>query len=139
MGRTASSGQTGTDRDLFVVCWRHPESTHQESGHVLPPYVITYLGQHHYSRGGPHQVGVKNKPKRDVRSQGMVHLSASRDVSLHFCYITNVTYLIGNQSFLTSCQSLVLLIALLKVHKIENFFYSDFGICVISLLVRSKY
>ncbi len=28
---------------------------------------------------------------------------------------------------------------LLKVHKIENFFDSDFGICVISLLVMSKY
>jgi hypothetical protein len=27
----------------------------------------------------------------------------------------------------------------LKVHKIENFFISDFGICVISLLVMSKY
>jgi hypothetical protein len=29
--------------------------------------------------------------------------------------------------------------AALKVHKIENFFDSDFGICVISLLVMSKY
>jgi len=27
----------------------------------------------------------------------------------------------------------------LKVHKIDNFFDSDFGICVISLLVMSKY
>ncbi len=27
----------------------------------------------------------------------------------------------------------------LKVHKNENFFDSDFGICVISLLVMSKY
>ncbi len=27
----------------------------------------------------------------------------------------------------------------LKVHKIENFFDSDFGICFISLLVMSKY
>ncbi len=27
----------------------------------------------------------------------------------------------------------------LKVHKIENFFDSDFGICVISLLGMSKY
>jgi hypothetical protein len=27
----------------------------------------------------------------------------------------------------------------LKVHKIENFFASDFGICVISLIVMSKY
>ncbi len=27
----------------------------------------------------------------------------------------------------------------LKVHKIENFFDSDFGICIISLLVMSKY
>ncbi len=27
----------------------------------------------------------------------------------------------------------------LKVHKIENFFDSDFGICVISLLVISNY
>ncbi len=27
----------------------------------------------------------------------------------------------------------------LKVHKIENFFGSNFGICVISLLVMSKY
>jgi hypothetical protein len=27
----------------------------------------------------------------------------------------------------------------LKVYKIENFFASDFGICVISLLVMSKY
>ncbi len=27
----------------------------------------------------------------------------------------------------------------LKVHKIENFFDSDFGICVISLLVMSQY
>ncbi len=27
----------------------------------------------------------------------------------------------------------------LKVRKIENFFDSDFGICVISLLVMSKY
>ena len=29
--------------------------------------------------------------------------------------------------------------ACLKVHKMENFFDSDFGICVISLLVMSKY
>jgi hypothetical protein len=28
---------------------------------------------------------------------------------------------------------------ILKVHKIENFFYSNFGICVVSLLVMSKY
>ncbi len=27
----------------------------------------------------------------------------------------------------------------LKVHKIDNFFDSDFGICVISLLFMSKY
>ncbi len=27
----------------------------------------------------------------------------------------------------------------LKVHKIENFFASDFGICIVSLLVMSKY
>ncbi len=27
----------------------------------------------------------------------------------------------------------------LKVHKIENFFDSDFGICIISLLAMSKY
>jgi hypothetical protein len=27
----------------------------------------------------------------------------------------------------------------LEVHKIENFFYSNFGICVISLFVMSKY
>jgi hypothetical protein len=27
----------------------------------------------------------------------------------------------------------------LKVHKVENFFDSDFGICIISLLVMSKY
>jgi hypothetical protein len=27
----------------------------------------------------------------------------------------------------------------LKVHKIENFFGFDFGICVISFLVKSKY
>ena len=27
----------------------------------------------------------------------------------------------------------------LKVHKIENFFDSDFEICIISLLVMSKY
>jgi hypothetical protein len=27
----------------------------------------------------------------------------------------------------------------LKVHKIENFFDSDFGICIISLLIMSKY
>jgi hypothetical protein len=27
----------------------------------------------------------------------------------------------------------------LKVHKIENFFDSDFRICIISLLVMSKY
>ncbi len=27
----------------------------------------------------------------------------------------------------------------LKVHRIENFFDSDFGICVISLIVMSKY
>ncbi len=32
-----------------------------------------------------------------------------------------------------------LLFFLLKVHKIENLFDSDFGICVISLLVMSKY
>jgi hypothetical protein len=31
------------------------------------------------------------------------------------------------------------LYANLKVHKIENFFDSDFGICVISLIVMSKY
>ncbi len=29
--------------------------------------------------------------------------------------------------------------ALLKVHKIENFFDFDFGICVFSLLVMSNY
>ncbi len=34
---------------------------------------------------------------------------------------------------------LLIIISLLKVHKIENFFDSDFGICVISLLVISKY
>ncbi len=27
----------------------------------------------------------------------------------------------------------------LKVHKIENFFDSDFGICIISLIFMSKY
>jgi hypothetical protein len=32
-----------------------------------------------------------------------------------------------------------ILSTLLKVHKIENFFDSDFGICVISLLVMTKY
>ncbi len=31
------------------------------------------------------------------------------------------------------------LVQTLKVHKIENFFNSDFGICIISLLVMSKY
>jgi hypothetical protein len=30
-------------------------------------------------------------------------------------------------------------VVVLKVHKNENFFDSDFGICVISLLVMSKY
>jgi hypothetical protein len=35
--------------------------------------------------------------------------------------------------------SLLLWKDLLKVHKIENFFDSDFGICLISLLVMSKY
>ncbi len=33
----------------------------------------------------------------------------------------------------------VQLVNYLKVHKIENFFDSDFGICVISLLIMSKY
>ncbi len=33
----------------------------------------------------------------------------------------------------------IIKIILLKVHKIENFFDSDFGICVISLIVMSKY
>ena len=43
----------------------------------------------------------------------------------------------------TPCQSVVFTSSkpevFLKVHKIENFFDSDFGICVISLLVMSKY
>ncbi len=30
-------------------------------------------------------------------------------------------------------------VGLLKVHKIENFYDSDFGICDISLLIMSKY
>ncbi len=34
---------------------------------------------------------------------------------------------------------LSIFLSTLKVHKIENFFDSDFGICVISLLVMSKY
>jgi hypothetical protein len=36
-------------------------------------------------------------------------------------------------------MTLCLSFASLKVHKIENFFDSDFGIWVISLLVMSKY
>jgi hypothetical protein len=39
------------------------------------------------------------------------------------------------------CVGLIMLAAwvYLKVHKIDNFFKSDFGICIISLLVMSKY
>ncbi len=40
---------------------------------------------------------------------------------------------------ITSTKIYSVCIALLKVHKIENFFDSDFGICIISLLVMSKY
>ncbi len=40
---------------------------------------------------------------------------------------------------ITSAPSHPLLHTWLKVHKIENFFDSDFGICVISLLVIHKY
>jgi hypothetical protein len=38
-----------------------------------------------------------------------------------------------------SVRSLLYEYNALKVHKIENFFDSDFGICIISLLVLSKY
>jgi hypothetical protein len=47
-----------------------------------------------------------------------------------------------SKHILSGCQDIFLYRALsmcLKVHKIENFFDSDFGICVISLLVMSKY
>ncbi len=37
------------------------------------------------------------------------------------------------------CQCACACVISLKVHKIENFFDSDFGICVISLLGMSKY
>ncbi len=50
--------------------------------------------------------------RKGHQAPGTVHPSASRDVSLDFCYVTNVPYLTGNGSFLTSCQSLVLLKAL---------------------------
>jgi hypothetical protein len=38
-----------------------------------------------------------------------------------------------------SFTSSLLMLARLKVHKIENFFGSDFEFCVISLLVMLKY
>ncbi len=73
----------------------------------------------------------------------------------HFCYFLEVDKDIF-KSFLSvpatrsvlsaECYNKIFLLklfasnrAVLKVHKIENFFDSDFGICVISLLVMSKY
>jgi hypothetical protein len=52
---------------------------------------------------------------------------------------TSIGWIFGTVwDFHTSCK-LGSRVLPLKVHKIENFFDSDFGICVISLLVRSKY
>ncbi len=39
--------------------------------------------------------------KRVIRSQGTGRPSASRDASIDFCYVTDLTYLTGNWSFLT--------------------------------------
>ncbi len=47
------------------------------------------------------------------------------------CRIMAVTFSLTNDKLIDSLA--------LKVHKIENFFDSDFGICVSSLLVMSKY
>ncbi len=44
----------------------------------------------------------------------------------------------GEDSMDSKQQSLSVTSTTLKVHKIENFFDSDFGICVISLLVMHK-
>ncbi len=57
---------------------------------------------------------------------------------LRIFYINNVIrrFLIAQKicsSFFPSLSNIIL-----KVHKIENFFDSDFGICVISLLVMHK-
>ncbi len=39
--------------------------------------------------------------KRVIRSRGTGRPSASRDASIDFCYVTNLTYVTGNLSFLT--------------------------------------
>ncbi len=65
-------------------------------------------------------------------------------IILFLQYITYFPYCILNipltlHSSLSVHYIFTFLEKLLKVHKIENFFDSDFGICVISLLVMSKY
>ncbi len=55
-------------------------------------------------------------------------------------FATNIGFLMEREHVSTEafCDAAVAKFTL-KVHKIENFLDSDFGICVISLLVMSKY
>jgi hypothetical protein len=51
----------------------------------------------------------------------------------------SITFFLANKTDLTgSFQIQINKLNKLKVHKIENFLASDFGICVISLLVMHK-
>ncbi len=59
--------------------------------------------------------------------------------------IQNKTFILNShRPFICNASATAPLVQLpqaqtLKVHKIENFFDSDFGICIISLIVMSKY
>ncbi len=50
----------------------------------------------------------------------------------HILYVEMYTFIFGDRA------NIAVTGRRLKVHKIENFFDSDFGICVISLLVMHK-
>ncbi len=56
-----------------------------------------------------------------------------RILSLNICFRADILLVI-KASTRDNCQNLVL-----KVHKIENFFGSDFEFCTISLLLLLKY
>jgi hypothetical protein len=63
-----------------------------------------------------------------------------------FCIVANASWGLSNSSRRSSwtlsqfcCVATHLQKGLLKLHKIENFFGSDFEFCVISLLVMLKY
>ncbi len=74
---------------------------------------------------------------------------ATRETKTNTGTTMNDTHKIGNRSKYKTVKATdghymqsvikVHVFSNLKVHKIENFFDSDFGICVISLLVMSKY